>query len=219
LRVDPDEPIRPSVAQLLLLHSSPASSRTLFLSRHGETEWNLAQRWQGQTDIPLNDRGRAQAAALAERLRGRAVSRIHASDLARASETAEIIARVLGVGDVTIDPDLRERGYGVFEGLTRDECSARHPEPWARYLADRTHMPPGAEPQADLVRRMLAAVARAGALAAPEDGAVLIVSHGGAIRALLAAATGVVPPPMENGATIQVRLSPAGLHDPAPFVD
>src|SRR3954471_15381320 len=104
------------------------AQRVLFLARHGETAWNLEQRWQGQTDVTLNDAGRAQAAALAARLAAHRITRIVASDLSRARETAEIIARGLGIDGVLLDAGLRERGYGIFEGLTRGECEAQHPE-------------------------------------------------------------------------------------------
>ena len=188
--------------------------RVLFLARHGETAWNFEERWQGQTDIVLNARGRAQAQALAERLAGREITHIVASDLARARETAEIVAAHLGIPGVGVDAGLRERGYGVFEGLTRQECEAQHPEDWARYMADRTHTPSRAELQMEVVRRMHDAVSRAGTLATREGEAVLIVGHGGSIRALLAATTGLRPPPMDNGAAFRVRLTGEGVHDP-----
>jgi len=189
-------------------------ARVLFFSRHGETAWNREERWQGQTDIGLNDRGRAQAVALAGRLTGRGIRHITASDLSRARETAEIIARHLGVADVAVDADLRERGYGVFEGLTREQCETQHPDDWGRYLADRTHTPTRAELQEQVITRMRAAVGRAAARAADHGHPVLIVGHGGSIRALLHADTGVRPPPMDNGATIRALLSASGLRDP-----
>src|SRR5207253_901529 len=114
-----------------------ASERIICLARHGETEWNRIGRWQGATDIPLSDVGRAQARLLAERLRDRRIARVHASELSRARETAEIVAAHLGVPAPTTDRRLGERGYGAFEGLTRVECEERHPAAWARYLADR----------------------------------------------------------------------------------
>jgi probable phosphoglycerate mutase len=104
--------------------------RTLYLARHGETDWNLEGRWQGQTDIGLNGSGRAQAAALAERLAGHGIAHVSASDLSRARQTAEIVARRLGVATVAVDHALRERGFGVFEGLTREECAQRFPDSW-----------------------------------------------------------------------------------------
>ncbi len=194
-----------------------AASRVLFLARHGETAWNLEQRWQGQTDVDLNDSGRAQAAALAVRLAAHRITRIIASDLARARETAEIVARHLGIDGIGIDPELRERGYGIFEGLTRAECEAQHPHEWAAYVGDRSHTPARGEPDAQVAARMQAAVARAGARADGEPhGAVLVVSHGGSLRALIAAATGWRPPPMGNGDTYRVTLGPDDrLREPA----
>ncbi len=189
----------------------------LFLARHGETSWNREQRWQGQVDIGLNSSGLAQAQALAERLVGRGITHIVASDLSRARETAEIVARHLGIADLSIDPDLRERGYGVFEGLTREECESQQPSDWARYLADRTYTPARGERQELVVARMRIAVVRAATLAPTPEAPVLVVGHGGAIRALIAADTGLRPPPMENGATFRALLTPAGIHGAEPL--
>ncbi|HET6148392.1 MAG TPA: histidine phosphatase family protein [Polyangia bacterium] len=191
----------------------PPEARVLFFSRHGETAWNREERWQGQTDIGLNERGRAQAVALAARLVGRGIRDITASDLSRARETAEIIARHLGIADVTVDADLRERGYGVFEGLTREQCETQHSDDWSRYLADRTYTPTRAELQDQVVTRMRAAVARAAARAAGHGHPVLIVGHGGSIRAVLHADTGSRPPPLDNGGTIRALFGAAGLRD------
>ena len=195
------------------------TSRLLFLARHGETAWNSEQRWQGQTDIALNATGRAQAAGLAARLAGHGIGQVYASDLSRARETAEIAARHLGIAPVTFDAGLRERGYGVFEGLTREECEAQQAEEWARYLSDRRYTPVGGELEHQVVARMQAAVARAGARPHGHDAAgpdaVLIVSHGGALRALIAAATGWRPPPMGNADTFRMVLDTDGnLRDP-----
>lgn len=191
-------------------------SRVLFLARHGETAWNLEQRWQGQTDVELNDAGRAQARALAARLKEHQIRCIVASDLARARETAEIVAQGLGIDDVLLDQGLRERGYGIFEGLTRSECEAQHPDEWARYMADHRHTPAGAELDAAVAARMQAAMSRAGGLSHAFGGAVLVVGHGGSIRALIAAATGWRPPPMGNGDTYRVTLDTDDrVRDPA----
>ena len=179
--------------------------RRIFLARHGETEWNRVGRWQGRTDIPLSDVGRAQALALAERLRGRAIAQIHTSDLSRAHETARVVAATLGIPAVGVDPRLRERGFGCFEGLTREECALHHPEAWQRYLADRRSTPPGAEPQTEVVTRVvegLTAIAQA-----TEVGQVtLVVSHGGAIRSFMSAVNGQPPPPLTNGALLVARF-------------
>ena len=186
----------------------------LFFSRHGETAWNREERWQGQTDIGLNPLGRAQAQALAERLVGHGIAHISASDLSRARETAEIVARRLGISDIAIDPNLRERGYGVFEGLTREQCETEQPTDWARYLADRTFTPTQGELPELVVARMRTAVAQAAGRAAGPHDLVLIVGHGGSIRALLHADTGVRPPPLDNGATLRALFGAAGLRDP-----
>ena len=122
------------------------AERLVFLARHGETEWNRAGRWQGKTDIPLSDAGRVQARALAACLLGRGIGAVHASDLQRATETAQIVAELLGIAALNVDARLRERGFGCFEGSTREECAERHPEAWARYLANWRSTPPGGEP-------------------------------------------------------------------------
>ncbi|HVZ75395.1 MAG TPA: histidine phosphatase family protein [Polyangia bacterium] len=188
--------------------------RVLYLARHGETDWNRDGRWQGHTDVALNDAGRAQARALAEKLRGAVFARVHTSDLLRARETAEIVRAILGAGPLVVDRDLRERSFGLFEGLTRDECQARHPEHWAAYRADVSRVPPGAEAHDALGRRMEAAVARAGETRDGEgDGAVLVVSHGGSIRALVARATGAMPPPLANTAVFRAVFADGALTD------
>ena len=108
---------------------------TLLLVRHGETDWNAARRIQGSTDIPLNDTGRAQARATATGLAERMAEQyggvrpiVVSSDLSRAHETAQIIAAELGTDVAHAYPQLRERSYGVAEGLTVDEYRARFGE-------------------------------------------------------------------------------------------
>src|SRR5207248_2072590 len=93
---------------------------TLLLVRHGETDWNAAGRLQGHTDRPLNDYGRQQARELGDRLAGDRIAAVYASDLVRARETAEILGERLGLV-VVLDPDLREKNWGTWEGLTGDE--------------------------------------------------------------------------------------------------
>jgi probable phosphoglycerate mutase len=180
--------------------------RTLYLVRHAMTAWNAERRWQGQTDIPLCAEGRAQARALVDRLCGRGLVRVHTSDLSRARETAAIVARELGL-PVASDPDLRERGFGPFEGKTAAECAALG-EIWDRYVADRRCLPPGAEPDADVVARMSCAVQRA-AVALPDDASTaLVVSHGSSIRSLLSHMLDEAVPPLPNGALYRLILTP-----------
>jgi broad specificity phosphatase PhoE len=180
-----------------------SDGRVLYLARHGETPWNLEGRWQGHTDVALSERGREQAAALGARLAGLGIAHVRASDLSRARETATIVAAALGLTDVVVDPDLRERAFGVFEGLTREECASRHPAVWADYERDRRIYPPGAEAHENVLARMNAAV-RAAHTAAASDDAVLLVSHGGSVRLMLSAATGRPLPPMPNGSVYRV---------------
>ena len=183
-------------------------ARTLYLARHGETEWNRIGRWQGATDIPLSDVGRAQARVLADKLRDKRISLVHSSHLSRARETAQIVAACLGAPAPAADPRLRERGNGAFEGLTREECAERFPGAWQRYLANRRAVPPGGEPQAEVTERITAAMLEIATAAEsqPQSAAILVVSHGGAIRSFIHATTGVVPAPLENAAVFRLRF-------------
>ncbi len=187
-------------------------SVTLFLVRHGETDWNAAGRWQGQTDVPLNARGREQAVEVAVRLRAEGIASVASSDLLRARATAELVASGLRLVVNLIDPALRERRFGCFEGLTREEVAARFPEAWARYLEDPGPAPPGGETREELVGRLLPAVASA---AARLPGPLLVVMHGGAMRALLSDHVGEMPRPssaawplhgIQNGHVFRVTL-------------
>jgi probable phosphoglycerate mutase len=175
----------------------------LFFARHGETEWNASGRWQGHTDIPLNDVGRAQATLLAARLQGAGIRAVGSSDLSRARQTAEIAARALGLEPTHIDHAFRERAYGIFEGLTREQCIERYPSEWGRFEDDPLGPPPGVEPLAHVGVRMLAGLKRAAeTMALP----ALVVSHGRAIRSLVTAATGAETDPLPNGAIYRFVL-------------
>ena len=179
------------------------SRRLLYLVRHGETDWNAAERWQGHTDVPLNATGRAQARAVAETLRTIGLSGVVASDLSRAQETARIVAIELGIAVAYFDPALRERSFGCFEGLTREECNRLHPEAWRAWLAER-RPPAGAEAHEALAVRMVTAVARVADHVARDDAPALVVTHGGSLRAVVAAATGKLPGPVKNVAVWRV---------------
>jgi len=114
----------------------------MYLARHGETEWNAIGRLQGHTDIPLNARGRAQARDLAHAVKHVGIASVITSDLSRAAQTGAIVAEVLRLPAPRIVPELRERAFGVFEGLTRDECMARYPDAWRAWPA-QTGLPDG----------------------------------------------------------------------------
>jgi probable phosphoglycerate mutase len=186
----------------------------LTLIRHGETDWNRDRRIQGATDIPLNDTGRSQARATAAVLRERlgGVDRragvvpatIVSSDLARARETAEIIAAELGLAAPRTYRGLRERSYGEAEGIDVEEFRAR----WGDWHSAEV---PGAEPWPELRRRGIAALGRVvrdhRRETAPGAANLIVVSHGALIRELIRHATaGELPPAGE-------RLANGSTHD------
>jgi probable phosphoglycerate mutase len=164
---------------------------TLILVRHGETDWNRDRRIQGATDVPLNDTGRQQAreaaSALETTLGGRMPVAVVASDLARARETGEIIAAELGLPAPRMYPQLRERGYGVAEGLSVDEYFAR----WGDWHGTDV---PEAETRADLRTRALAGLTRVARDVrrdtAPAEASVVVVTHGALIREVIRHASG-----------------------------
>jgi probable phosphoglycerate mutase len=160
---------------------------TILLARHGESDWNRAKRWQGFADRPLTDRGREQAAALAQRLADTELDAVYASDLERARETAEIVARARGLNVKTLS-ELREIDVGSWSGLTRAEAESRFPDGYQRWLDGGEGWDDG-ETYEQMSARVIRAIQR---VAADEDGGrVLIVAHGGSIRAVHAAALGV----------------------------
>ena len=152
----------------------------LLLVRHGETDWNAEGRLQGHTDTPLNDYGRRQAAALAEQLAGDGIAAIYASDLSRARATAEIVGGRIGL-PVSVVPDLREKNWGSWEGLTPTERDA------VEYVGESTM-----EHRARTVRALAAIAGRH-----PGE-RVLVVTHGGSVRRVQAAASGFAMPVIGN---------------------
>jgi probable phosphoglycerate mutase len=158
----------------------------LVLTRHGETDWNSAGRWQGHSDTPLNDEGRRQARALAETLDG--VDVVYSSDLARARETAEIVAERLAL-PIRLDPRLRERGFGAWEGLTNDEIELRFPDTHRLWRAGAGFGAEDAEPFEAFAARIHAFLEDL--LLAHAEETVLVVAHGGSIRVIYALASGL----------------------------
>lgn len=157
------------------LASVSGVTTTLVLVRHGETDWNRDRRVQGQTDIPLNETGRRQALALSAELNGRAFAAVYSSDLVRAYETATILAEPRSLTVIPV-PALREKDFGSWEGLTDAEVLRRFPHALAGPWGD-------AETSAEVSTRVVAAVSEI--VAAHAGDAVLVVTHGGPIRALL----------------------------------
>jgi broad specificity phosphatase PhoE len=149
---------------------------TILLVRHGETDWNLEGRVQGQTDRPLNETGRRQATELAAALADEPVDAVYSSDLVRAHETARIIAERKGLG-VTVIPELREKDFGTWEGLSDHEVLLRFPEARGRPWGD-------GESNDDVARRVIGALRRIAD--SHPGGRVLVVAHGGPVRAVRA---------------------------------
>lgn len=182
---------------------------TLFLVRHGQTDWNRDRRIQGATDVPLNDTGREQARDAAASLRaelGDASPLVVSSDLARARETAAIIAESFGVPLGAAYTDLRERSYGDAEGVGTEEFIRR----WGDWYTAEI---PRAESWADLrVRaiRGMRAVARDARRGTVPSAPVVVVSHGALIREVIRHATaGALPPAgerLDNGATFRFLI-------------
>lgn len=183
----------------------------LTLVRHGQTDWNLARRIQGTTDIPLNDTGREDARAAARLLADDTHHAIYASPLVRARETAEIIAQELGLPSPTLSPDMREREFGEGEGLLVPEYLERY--------GDWHGLPLGAETLHQVRDRALAALDRiardARRRSAPVAESVIVVTHGGVIRSLLDhVSSGSLPGPGEvlrNGSVHRFEASPGML--------
>lgn len=151
------------------------AATTILLARHGETDWNRERRVQGHTDAPLNAAGRAQARELASRLAREPFDAVYASDLARASETALIVADRHAL-DVVLLPELRERHFGSWEGLTDTEILERFPDARPGRWGD-------GEPAEQMGERVVAALH--GVAASHPGGHVLVVAHGGPLRAVL----------------------------------
>ena len=161
----------------------------ILLVRHGETEWNVVGRVQGWTDIPLNARGHAQAAALATRLQDTPITAIYSSDSSRAAGTAGAVAAAHGL-EVKRLPELREKGFGVWEGLTQTELERDHADLWHRYhaLHELDAAIPGGETYSEVYDRMRGVLCRI-LDAHPNPGdTVLVVGHGGSSRTLVLAA-------------------------------
>lgn len=155
----------------------------VLLLRHGQSTWNAESRWQGWADAPLSDEGLRQAEAMAAELvaSDERFTRMVSSDLARSIDTAAAIAKALDIDEVAVEPDLRERDVGDWSGRTTEEIDIVWPGAIAAWRAGRLDRPPGGELEPAFRARVLRAVER---LAAGPDGPILVITHGGVIRAL-----------------------------------
>ena len=177
----------------MLSNNNAKYPTTILLIRHGETAWNAERRLQGHLDIPLNTEGERQAALLAAALAPEGIDTILSSDLARARQTAEAIARERGM-KVSTDPALRERCYGGFEGLLYSDIAARFPHEFAAWQGRDVDgvLPPGAN-QGETFRQFFDRVTGAiVAHAAAHPGKTLaLVAHGGVLECAYRAALGL----------------------------
>ena len=164
-----------------------------FLVRHGATEWNAQGRIQGQSDPSLNASGKRQARRLGMRLASVPFAEARCSDLRRCSETAAAI--LLGRNDVRLQemPELREKNFGAWEGLTFREVEAGYPNLYRNWLtaADPSFAPPGGESDLQLYSRADTVVDRLRETRTGSGGNLLVVTHGGTLRALIARLLGL----------------------------
>ncbi|WP_337006253.1 MULTISPECIES: histidine phosphatase family protein [unclassified Microbacterium] len=183
----------------------------LTLVRHGQTDWNLARRIQGSTDIPLNETGREDARWAAEKLAAGTHHAIYTSPLLRARETAEIIAHRLGLEVVGVVPDVREREFGDGEGMLVED--------YIRAYGNWHAEVPGAESLQEVGERAIEALHRiareARRRSSPQAESVIVVAHGGVIRAVIDHVSGGTLPRegevLQNGSVHRFVAAPGYL--------
>jgi broad specificity phosphatase PhoE len=186
----------------------------ILLARHGETDWNVPpQRVMGSADVPLNERGREQARALARELAGEGIAAVRSSHLARARETAEVVAAALGLA-VEVDERLAESRRGAWEGRLLQEIARDEPDAWRAWRrAGAEFRFPGGESLAEHAARVAAALADLARGPLP----ALAVCHGGTIRcaAALARPEGLDAfHELEVPNALVVRIDPARVVSP-----
>ena len=162
----------------------------LLLVRHGQTDWNLAHRFQGHGDVPLNEAGLQQAKALKDHLSGEAIDLIYSSDLRRASETAKIISN--GKLELQTDSRLREVNFGDWDGLAYDEIKEKYRDVLSAWENDvYKNAPPNGETLEQLVTRSQSILHDL--IAIHSDKTILIVAHGGVLQVLICLALNLNP--------------------------
>ena len=178
--------------------------------RHGETDWNVIHRIQGHQPVELNARGKAQALAAADRLADEAIDAIYSSDLARAMQTAEVIAARHGMPPIP-EVRLREWSLGVLEGLLSEEAKVRYPDVYEAFRVEGPDfLIPGGESIRERYTRSTAAVAEVAERHA--GGRVMVVTHGGVLDDLYRRTTGM---PLDakkdfeiyNGGVNEIRIA------------
>lgn len=178
---------------------SEPRERRIVLWRHGRTSWNAERRFQGQTDIALDDEGIAQAERAAGLLVHLQPDRIVSSDLSRALSTAQALASLTELG-VTVDPRLRETHAGEWEGLHRPLLMERFGDAVSRWASDSHARPGGGETRVEVADRMVQAIGEYLA-ELPDGGTLVVATHGGSARAAIGA---LLELPPENWACLGV---------------
>lgn len=178
----------------------------LYLTRHGQTDWNTAGRYQGQSDTPLNETGLHQAEQIAKRLSKETIHAIYSSDLSRAANTAQSIADFHAL-EIKKDSRWRELSFGDWEGMTYQEMSASSPELFEAWMKDPlTISTPNGETLAQLAKRVKAAFNEI--KREHKDQTVLVVAHSGSLQSLLSVTLGV-----DLNRYWQFRISQASLSE------
>lgn len=186
--------------------------REVILFRHGETDWNREERFQGHIDVPLNETGREQAAQLIPRLRTLGITAILSSTLGRAIETAQIVASELKV-PIFQDQDLREAHLGEAQGLTRTEIEQRFgilAKQWRSWaVSDADVFYPGGETGSSVSLRAFAAIERF--LNLHPFARIGVATHGGVIRRIMQKVLplGSDPVPIPNGVLYRLQFDPS----------
>ncbi len=180
---------------------------TLLLVRHGQTEANAKQVFQGRMGTGLNDVGRAEAARLGRRLRTLEIARLVASDQERAVETATILRAALDPAPaLELDPALREVDVGAWTGLDYAQAEAKFPDEWAAWVAGRDVRRGGGETYGELGERIHGALARVAEASAGNP--TLVVTHGAALRSFVCVLLGLAPPgPKALGGAVNCGLT------------
>lgn len=185
----------------------------LLITRHGETEWNAIQRYQGQSDIPLNQAGIRQAEQIAKRLSKEKIGIIYTSDLSRAVDTAEAIIKFQDPAALLVkDPRWRELSFGSWEGLDHAQINADYHAEVTNWYADQLNVsPPNGETLLQLAARVASALEEL--KIKYKDETVLIVSHSGAIQTLLCLVLGVDLSRYWQFRVLQASLTIVSFHE------
>jgi broad specificity phosphatase PhoE len=177
------------IADSVFFSKLTAATR-FYIVRHGQSEGNAKRLFQGLLDLPLDDTGRAQALAAGEWLAGQGVDAVLSSPLARASETARVIARACALGEPRLDPAFVEIDTGIFTGLGFEESRELHPEAFADFEGRSWEAVPGADTAEALYGRAMEAWGVLRLAAQSGKKAIACVSHGGFIQWLVRATFG-----------------------------